>query len=391
MLVSLIVSFRQDDANSLKAIYDKYLQSLEVEYKKTLRHTKRIDWENISADVAVGSPMSSNDRMVCYGQFLDDPSVQNIGAVAAGLPANGLTREEVAIFYAGSAPDDLGCRENFVYIRNHILLKFYCKAEKRLSLQHDILMPLVRRYGSITRLSGTDYGHKYHILNVKMLIEVFFYLETLGMINAGYFPSAVSRAPGIGKESGAWIPGVSGKASTELGNVVVVGAGLAGLACAASLDYFGYDVDLLEARKRAGGRVLTVSIEPDSISSKKGTDAVTQVDIGAMLLTGIISNPIFLLSQQMGLKTHILSQRCEIYTDLKFSTRRRKRRRKKLIPGDVDKRLENVWNMDLLDMSGETRDTFVNKITIDCIRAELEKKKEQQAAVNIPLDFLSEV
>jgi monoamine oxidase len=40
--------------------------------------------------------------------------------------------------------------------------------------------------------------------------------------------------------------------------VIVVGAGLAGLACARDLARFGFDVTVFEARDRVGGRVLTV-------------------------------------------------------------------------------------------------------------------------------------
>ncbi len=41
--------------------------------------------------------------------------------------------------------------------------------------------------------------------------------------------------------------------------VLVIGAGFAGLACAFELVSAGYDVKVLEARKRVGGRVLTLN------------------------------------------------------------------------------------------------------------------------------------
>ena len=39
--------------------------------------------------------------------------------------------------------------------------------------------------------------------------------------------------------------------------IIVIGAGLAGLSCAYELDRAGYNVMLIEARTRAGGRVRT--------------------------------------------------------------------------------------------------------------------------------------
>lgn len=44
------------------------------------------------------------------------------------------------------------------------------------------------------------------------------------------------------------------------GRVVVIGAGLAGLACAKHLHSLGHAVELLEARQRPGGRVHCVSL-----------------------------------------------------------------------------------------------------------------------------------
>src|SRR4051795_7056921 len=50
-------------------------------------------------------------------------------------------------------------------------------------------------------------------------------------------------------------PAANGAAGPEGRRAVVVGGGIAGLACAALLARDGYDVDLLEQREELGGRV----------------------------------------------------------------------------------------------------------------------------------------
>ena len=51
-----------------------------------------------------------------------------------------------------------------------------------------------------------------------------------------------------------------------VGKVVVVGAGLAGLAAARTLTDHGCDVTVLEARERVGGRVWSVPLENGEIA-----------------------------------------------------------------------------------------------------------------------------
>lgn len=63
--------------------------------------------------------------------------------------------------------------------------------------------------------------------------------------------------------------------------IVVIGAGLAGLAAARTLQGRGYDVVLLEARDRIGGRVWTSTVWPD-----------IPLDLGASWIHGIRGNPL---------------------------------------------------------------------------------------------------
>jgi monoamine oxidase len=70
----------------------------------------------------------------------------------------------------------------------------------------------------------------------------------------------VNRREFLGTAAAATLPGASNRlllARGLRGSVVVVGAGLAGLACAYELEHAGWRVTVLEARDRAGGRVWT--------------------------------------------------------------------------------------------------------------------------------------
>ncbi|WP_261842719.1 flavin monoamine oxidase family protein [Aliamphritea ceti] len=70
--------------------------------------------------------------------------------------------------------------------------------------------------------------------------------------------------------------------------VIVVGAGIAGLAAAKELHKQGYDVTVLEARNRVGGRIWT--LREDGLS----------YDMGAGWIHGIEGNPITELAEQSG-------------------------------------------------------------------------------------------
>ena len=73
-------------------------------------------------------------------------------------------------------------------------------------------------------------------------------------------------------------------------DAVVIGAGLAGLACAQQLIAAGRKVVVLEARQRIGGRIWTKQLQGSAI------------DLGASWLHGITNNPLHrLVTQELGL------------------------------------------------------------------------------------------
>lgn len=75
------------------------------------------------------------------------------------------------------------------------------------------------------------------------------------------------------------------------GTVIVVGAGIAGLAAARNLMDSRFDVLVMEARERAGGRLWT----DDRLGAP--------VDLGAAWIHGMLGNPIFGLTRKFGLMT----------------------------------------------------------------------------------------
>lgn len=95
---------------------------------------------------------------------------------------------------------------------------------------------------------------------------------------------------------GAWASGV--RAAQEVigsrkdSSVIVIGAGMAGLGAARTLADAGAEVTILEANDRVGGRIGTVF----------GNFPVP-VEIGADVLTGGTSNPLYALVQQFGMAT----------------------------------------------------------------------------------------
>jgi monoamine oxidase len=75
--------------------------------------------------------------------------------------------------------------------------------------------------------------------------------------------------------------------SREIKRVLVLGAGIAGLAAARALSQLGYEVTVLEARDRIGGRCWTVD----------------GVDLGAHWIHSTEGNPVSTLARQLGLST----------------------------------------------------------------------------------------
>ncbi|KAG5250258.1 amine oxidase family protein [Salix suchowensis] len=128
----------------------------------------------------------------------------------------------------------------------------------------------------------------------------------------------------------------------ERANVVVVGAGLAGLVAARQLMAMGFKVVVLEGRARPGGRVKTMKM--------KGEGVVAAADLGGSVLTGINGNPLGVLARQMGLPLHKVRDICPLYLP-----------DGKAVDSEIDSRIEASFNK-LLDRVCKLRHAMIEEV-----------------------------
>lgn len=206
-----------------------------------------------SADSIPGIVLVSNTgHRINMNQSEDDFPEATMAAIKARMSSNflegqELTHELFAEFRPNMAQLDL---------RNHILRMWYRNIRVRLTVL-DALRDVPQRFQ-------------------KLGIAVFTFLELSGNINFGALPVDTPFAA------------LHSNGPMAKSNIVVIGAGVAGLCAARHLMSFGVNVTILEARSRAGGRAFTDS---ENFSAP--------VDLGAMVITGVNQNPVCVLAQQV--------------------------------------------------------------------------------------------
>uniref|UniRef100_H2ZB30 SWIRM domain-containing protein n=1 Tax=Ciona savignyi TaxID=51511 RepID=H2ZB30_CIOSA len=164
---------------------------------------------------------------------------------------------------------DVNSQVSFLNIRNRILQLWLDNPKVEL-----IYEVAVQRLTDLKEISPE---------NVPLSLQIHKYLERHGFINFGIF----KRIHPIRKIKKA--------------KVVIIGAGIAGLAAARQLTSFGMEVIIIEARDRVGGRVSTF---------RKGKFVA---DLGAMVVTGLGGNPITVISKQINMELHKIKQDCPLY------------------------------------------------------------------------------
>ncbi|CAK9313413.1 unnamed protein product [Citrullus colocynthis] len=206
-------------------------------------------------------------------------------ALTAGFPADHLTEDEIdarVVSVIGGIE-----QVNYIIIRNHIIAKWRENVSSWVTREMFI--------DSIPTHCHTLLDNAYN------------YLVSHGYINFGVAPAIKEKIP----------------VEPSKPSVIVVGAGLAGLAAARQLIRFGFKVTVLEGRKRAGGRVYTKKMEG-------GNRVCAAADLGGSVLTGTLGNPLGIMARQLGYSLHKVRDKCPLYsldgkpvdpdTDLKVET-----------------------------------------------------------------------
>lgn len=218
----------------------------------------------------------------------DNLTKDEVAAISADLPPFDLSNLEKELF-----PEVIDTPDLFIQIRNHILEKWQDNIFEHLTIPN-ATKGLQEKYASLVK-------------------PIYHYLQRYGLINTGVL--SILNLEKVPKKI----------------RVIVVGAGMAGLAVSRQLHSFGYDVIVLEARDRVGGRVKT------DWSLGGG------VDMGASIITGLEGNPLTNLCKQLDISLHRLNYDCPIY-DIDGQS----------LPEEVDTKVEQIFNR-ILETSSEKK------------------------------------
>ncbi|KAJ6336400.1 hypothetical protein OIU78_012902 [Salix suchowensis] len=241
------------------------------------------------------------------GGISKEVDVEALIAISVGFPVDSLTEEEIE----ANVVTTIGGTEqaNYIVVRNHILSRWRSNVSVWLTGAH--------------ALESIRAEHK------ALVDSAYKFLLQHGYINFGVALSI--KEAQLKLNEGA-----------ERANVVVVGAGLAGLVAARQLMAMGFKVVVLEGRARPGGRVKTMKM--------KGEGVVAAADLGGSVLTGINGNPLGVLARQMGLPLHKVRDICPLYLP-----------DGKAVDSEIDSRIEASFNK-LLDRVCKLRHAMIEEV-----------------------------
>ncbi|KAL3732018.1 hypothetical protein ACJRO7_028805 [Eucalyptus globulus] len=254
-----------------------------------------------SGKPAPGNPSSAPDASDEIIVINRESTGEALIALTAGFPADSLTDEEIDF---GVVPMVGGIEQvNYILIRNHIIAKWRENVSNW-----------------VTKEMFADVIPKQC---ASLLDSAYNYLVSHGYINFGVAPVIKEKIP----------------AEPSRHSVIIVGAGLAGLAAARHLLRVGFKVTVLEGRKRAGGRVYTKKMEG-------GNKLSAAADLGGSVLTGTLGNPLGIVARQLGHPLHKVRDKCPLY-----------RVDGKPVDPDIDMKVETAFNR-LLDKASRLRQSM---------------------------------
>nr|XP_043630854.1 lysine-specific histone demethylase 1 homolog 1 [Erigeron canadensis]XP_043630855.1 lysine-specific histone demethylase 1 homolog 1 [Erigeron canadensis]XP_043630856.1 lysine-specific histone demethylase 1 homolog 1 [Erigeron canadensis]XP_043630857.1 lysine-specific histone demethylase 1 homolog 1 [Erigeron canadensis] len=242
-----------------------------------------------------------------------DLDVETLIAISVGFPVDSLTEEEIEAKVVSS----IGGTEqaNYIVVRNHILSKWRSNVNVWLAREH--ALESIR----------TEHTH--------LVDSAYSFLLQHGYINFGLAAQSAANLTLLEGSGSGLDP------EPSRGNVVVIGAGLAGLVAAKQLIFLGFKVVVLEGRMRPGGRVRTKKMT--------GGECVAAADLGGSVLTGINGNPLGVLARQLGLPLHKVRDICPLYLP-----------NGKTVNPEIDSKVEVSFNK-LLDRVCKLRQTMMEE------------------------------
>lgn len=260
--------------------------------KKDEKETSGEDEEDLRGAASPSQLIDDDDDCAYDNELLDESEQEELkgpegAAFQSRLPSDKMSTAEACAF-PDIAQGPLQTQKLYVHLRNRILQMWLEAPRKELTLK------IV--WENLEDPYNTD---------KRFVCRVYSYLNRHGYINFGLFEKDETSNP----------VEPNGK------KIIIIGAGVSGLAAAQQLTRFGFEVQVLEARNRVGGRVVTF---------RKNQFVA---DLGAMVITGLGGNPINTLSKQIKMELHKIKQKCPLYES-----------NGNTVPKEKDEKIEREFN-----------------------------------------------
>jgi len=217
----------------------------------------------------------------------DDPTGLEGAAFQSRLPFDKITPLEAQLF-PNIATGMSSTIRLFLELRNRILNQWWQNPKVEL-IYEDCIKNIEPPFNSDEQLVKNIYN----------------YLERQGLINFGIY-KRLKPLP-----------------TKKHKKIIIIGAGISGLIAAQQLVKFGFDVKVLEARDRVGGRVVTF---------RKNNYIA---DLGAVVLTGLGGNPMTVIAKQINMHLSKIKAKCPLYESIGVGN---------TVPKEKDEMVEREFN-----------------------------------------------